>query len=265
MVKRWLTVCALLCALCAIGQAPYLNHRRTASRPQPTSGFSPDSISGLIRWYKADAITGYSDGKGLSNWVDSTSTFNTTEIAGVTAPTYRTGIFGSLAGVLFTNNCALNMGKPAVNTNKSFTIFMVYKRADMGSLDTIADWQNNTAGEEYRHKYSIRDDANNDIWIQNRALTTLFVSGDPSGTHQIMSQGSQSGGFAASKDQGTESTEVKNLMANDSSNASRLGYSQGDDQFFTGYVAEILFYNSVLGTTDKGNVGAYLKDKWGTP
>jgi len=230
-------------------------------------GFSPSDISGLIRWYKADAITGYSNGDGLSNWVDSTGTFTTdyTFFPFAAAPTYQTSIAGSLPGVLFTNSCGLGMGKPVVNTNKSFTFFIAYKKSDMGVTAAICDWQSDTATMTFRHLARVRDDANNDILVQPRPSATLFLSGDPSGTHQFMVQGSQTAGFAGSLDQGTEQTDVANLMANDSSAASTIGCNINLDSFFTGYIYEILFYDSVLSAGNKTSVGNYLKTKWGTP
>jgi hypothetical protein len=56
------------------------------------STFSPDSIPSLLRWYKADAITGLNDTDPVSTWPDSSGLALDATQTGADRPTYRTNI-----------------------------------------------------------------------------------------------------------------------------------------------------------------------------
>jgi hypothetical protein len=67
-----------------------------------TSPIIPSSLSNLVRWYKADAIVGLSDGDAVVSWTDSSSSaVNGTQSNASKKPIYKTGIVNSLPVVRF--------------------------------------------------------------------------------------------------------------------------------------------------------------------
>ena len=62
--------------------------------------FDPSSLSDLVAWWKADALS-LSDGASVASWVDSSGDSNPL-IGGATEPIFHIDEDGSLPGVLFT-------------------------------------------------------------------------------------------------------------------------------------------------------------------
>src|SRR5215217_4469118 len=100
---------------------------------------SPDAVSGLQLWLKADAITGLSDTNAVSQWDDSSGQANhATQPSGLVQPIYRTNIVNSLPVVRFDgvgSRLALGTTTFKALTNNA-TGFSVFCYAD---LTTVAN------------------------------------------------------------------------------------------------------------------------------
>lgn len=81
---------------------PQQHIRRYSAGLNITSAFVPTDVSGLVVWYKADAITGLNDADPVANWVDSSG--NGRDAGQSTAglrPVYKTAIINSLPVVRY--------------------------------------------------------------------------------------------------------------------------------------------------------------------
>lgn len=58
--------------------------------PSPPSGLAPDEVTGLVRWFKAESITGAQDDP-QTQWNDTTANGHAISDSGMSAPTVNTG------------------------------------------------------------------------------------------------------------------------------------------------------------------------------
>ena len=61
-------------------------------------------LSGLVGWYKADAIVGLTDGQYVTTWTDSSSAGHDMALLGGTGPVYNTNVINGLPVVTFTGD-----------------------------------------------------------------------------------------------------------------------------------------------------------------
>ena len=74
----------------------------TTSFTAPTSPFTPQQLPDLLAWYKADAITGLTNGAAVASWTDSSGFGrHVTQATSGNQPTYQTGVLNSLPVVRF--------------------------------------------------------------------------------------------------------------------------------------------------------------------
>ena len=97
------------------------------------STFSPSDVSGMIVWFKADAITGKVDNDTITQWDDSSGNAyhaNTTNGTGGSAPNYKTNIINGLPVVRFTSDKLETPSITELSTN--MTAFIVFKGSTGG-------------------------------------------------------------------------------------------------------------------------------------
>jgi hypothetical protein len=97
-------------------------------RLAPQSVLDPNEITGLARWFKADAITGKNDGDSVSQWDDSSGNAgHATQGTGANQPTYQTNELNGLPVLRFdgTNDF---LGLSAISSSAQ-TVFVVAKQA----------------------------------------------------------------------------------------------------------------------------------------
>lgn len=92
--------------------------------------YTPPSTN-LALWLKADQITGLTNGQGVAEWDDqSTSALNFFQATGALQPTYQTNVQNGLPSVRFNNGAACSMqavSGTTVSSGESFSAFMVTK------------------------------------------------------------------------------------------------------------------------------------------
>lgn len=107
--------------------------RRPALRLPHASAFTPASIAGLVRWYKADAITGKSDGAAISQWDDySGNGAHATQPTGTNQPLYIASAGGGKPAVEFDgSNDRLIV--PTTGALADWTVVVVSQQNAMGA------------------------------------------------------------------------------------------------------------------------------------
>lgn len=217
--------------------------------------FDPSTIAGLKLWVKADAGTSTTtDGVAVSQWNDqSSSAWHLTQGTGANQPLYKTAIQNSLPGILFdgSNDSMVNT---SVSVAQPDTIFIVCKNTESGGvLRALFD-----GATTRQHIYRQTDDAMH-VYASNDNTTT-FTFGTTN-AHQIslVLNGASSGLWVDAAAFAVGNPGANSLVS------FLLGTNSVASSWWKGYVFEFLIYNSSLSTTDRQNVEAYLKTRWGTP
>lgn len=133
-----------------------------------TTGWTPANESGLLAWFKADAITGLNNGDPVSTWTDSSGNSRHATQTGTARPTYQTNQINGNPWVLFSN------------ASSQFLEFGTDSLAAKGSARTVV-WVGYTSFgvNTFRSLISLKDGAaagNNLV---------VFMSGTPPATNFV--------------------------------------------------------------------------------
>lgn len=225
--------------------------------------FSPASIAGLAAWLKADAGTSTTtDGAAISQWNDqSGNARHAVQAVGGSQPQYKAAILNGLPVVRFGGAAFLDL--PAFVLPSAYTIFAVALSSGGVLPESIFDADFNSAPRMFQFRF-------NTGVIEHIAFNTALSAFTDSQAAVI----SAAHLLVGRVDPTTVQTWVDNTSdgstaltgtANSASAAIRIGGHPVGGQLMTGDIAEILYYDSALSTTDRQSVQTYLKAKWGTP
>jgi hypothetical protein len=220
-----------------------------------TSLFNPATIAGLKLWLKADTLA-LADTAPVSTWSDQSGNGNDATQSGSGRPLLSTTSF-AINGhqVVF-----FNLGSPNQTMNLTssisggtWTVLVVMKPFGSGypmySISSVSGGQGCPLGPYI-------DGANNvnmgrqDIVISDGAIT--------SGTAHVFTASS-----VAATSQSLYIDGVSQSGTAGSTSGTTTGFDILGDRGSIGGIAELLVYDSVLGSTDRGNVETYLKTKYG--
>jgi hypothetical protein len=217
--------------------------------------FNPLSISGCTLWLKGDAgvyhdsgVTLATNGQSVQQWNDQSGSGHHATNTG-TPPTYATGLSPSLLPCLnFANSGAMTAG---FTVAAPYTIFVVYRVVDVTGNHRAVQGSNN--------------------WLigPRGGFHQHFAGGFVTGTGPAVSVGSFIRAYATNSGtashivfDGTDFTSSTapvtapgTLDLGATGAAPSEGLANGGSP---GHIAEVLVYNSALGSTDAGNVDGYL-------
>jgi hypothetical protein len=209
---------------------------------------NPTTIAGLQLWLKADSLA-LSDGTAISTWSDSSSNANNATAAGAARPTFKTAIVN---------------GKPIVRTNVGVPTLM-------GLTSTIggaAPWtffvvMKAAASTEL---YSLFASGGQPVAMRETG-TGFLLCEDAGGTSEVAN--SWTGAFHVFTSQSVAaaypSIWVDGVLQVTTPVAGAAAPAFGQVAYGTGDIAEMLFYNLDLSTTDRQSLESYLKSKYATP
>jgi predicted alpha-1,6-mannanase (GH76 family) len=225
---------------------------------------------GLSAWYKADALTGLTNGAPVKLWPDLTPNgFNALQLAVSNQPTYVTGALNGQPVVRFngTKNSYLWLFRPVQD---DFTIILVVKAsAGVGTGTDFWSGAGLLSGEMSGtvNDFGVSLNASGQILAGTGNPDTTIRSGTgyANGTAHVVSfrrlksTGSLilyiDGNLVASGTGGTQSLTAPNFLA--------LGSHGTLNNFLTGDIAEVQIYNSALSPTDRAAQETALKCKYG--
>jgi hypothetical protein len=233
----------------------------------------PASLPGLQLWLKADAITGLSDGAGVSSWVDSSGLGrNAVQVTGADQPLYKVNQLHGLPGVVSSGSPKyLSVSSLPLSTFTAFVVFqasangIIYeqssnsnKGANAGSaIYTTTAFSINAARGVNGANASAKDYVSN--WGSDNVAKRAAQSFD--GTHAGHTLTVNGGSVSlttystSNQDPGTSTvTDTLFLMAR-----------AGTSLFLPGTLYEIIFYSPVLSPAQQASIDRYLKNKWALP
>lgn len=218
----------------------------------------PDSITGLVSWLKADAITGLSDGNNVTTWQDSSAANNDAVSGEVNHPLYQTNVLNSLPIVDFINGTpspVMNVGAAnGLTLPNPFTVFYVGRlTGTQGNRRAITSTTENwllgpysSAWQWFSGGFATAGPAVViGTWIIHAVIQTAGT-----GTHYVWTIDTAAAPFSAARANPTQLA------------APRLsGGVIGEP--YQGEFAEVIFYNTNVSNTDRDALAQYLRVKWG--
>lgn len=239
---------AILVCLCCIAATPFIPHRRAAFR----AGFSPTDISGLVVWYKADAdvleaaADPCEDADPVAIWNDQSGNGYH---ANVYDSVYRANRNGAPAVEVQETGPLTNIFPTVVVTDAAVTCFMVIESTDTrGMLVT-----------EY-------DDFSTYVaaWRQSVSDSPHNNSGSPSyyTNNVVLSSPTQATLYDAFSVGATVVVTIEFNMSSYGNGFQFAGYKGVSSWPMSGYIREIILYNSTLSSGDRTSVYDYLAGRW---
>jgi hypothetical protein len=215
-----------------------------------SAGLSPDSISGLQVWLKADAITGKNNNDSITTWSDSSGNSRDVTAASGKEPIYNTGVLNGNPVVSFV---AANQDTLSNNYNVSTPYTAIY----------VARYNGATKARIYSSK-------NNNwllgFWSGRRQVFyadgTLDLGGQAGDTSWYLYTGAGTGSLSTAYENGTQWVSGSGGISGP--NGISLGsYGGGSSEFSDAQVAEFIIYNSVISSTNRQLIEGYLANKYG--
>lgn len=215
----------------------------------------PSDISGLVGWFKADAITGLSDGASVASWVDSSTTAgNATQATSADRPIYKTGIVNGLPVVRFQDTSdSLTVASPG--TYSATTIFAVVRFPNTTADSPIFRHTSN-GGIEWRCQ------SPGVLNLDRRGIANVFTGTTTLSTSSftiVTLSSSNAANTHAQYINGTVESTASGGNDPDSSGAYEFGRMNASGNFD---YAELIVYNSALSDTDRNAITSYLGSKY---
>lgn len=227
------------------------------------SGTTPNDVdvANLLLWYAADHEVAYANGQSVSTMTNLTGIGSNATAFG-TGPTYVTNILNSLPIYRFANNPCRTASSYSFT---DFTFYVVFK---------------NTSGEE-SYERLVDQDYQNGFWFgrQNNNANTfgggVREGSDPYGVFVNTATDGQWNIIANQRDNITHNVWNNGDFANRASNSvvstattsNVVGiggwYNNTTQQAQNIDIAEIVFYQSALDSTERNLIEGYLAHKWG--
>jgi len=215
----------------------------------------PGGVSGLARWFSADAITGLNDGDPVPSWRDAVSGYAASAIG--TVPTLQTNELNSLPIVRFGGAGYYRFTGPF--DEGEFSFFLVLK------ITSLVNAYSGILGQHWTAD-------SGGYFIKSSGKTALYLPAnvyDGTGSATL----NNTTFYVLSGIVGPTAVATQAALAADGSNASfspnqgthnvLLGNQPAAGRVFTGDIAEVLIYGRALSDADRDTIEAYLKNKYG--
>lgn len=214
------------------------------------AAFSPTDIPGLKVWVKADAITGLSDGDTVNTWSDSSGNSNDF-IRGAGTPMYKTNIVNGLPAVMITSALGGKMTTPNFGAAQPDTIFIVFQRTTDGSAMCLYDG----LGQFTQLLYNSSGSGSIAMFADNNLAGTTVATG-------VWAVFSSIFNGASSVTYSNGQSIITGDVGASNGGGMTIGETGGGSFNTDGVIAEILYYNSSLSTTNRQAVEDYLGTKY---
>jgi len=259
-----------------------------------TASWTPADLADLRAWYKADAITGLSDGDPVSTWSDSSGGGYDLTQTSTARPLYQTNTLNGLPVVEFDGSDDFIEASTAadwafLNTAGGAEVLAVWKAGTSADPEGInALFATNRGSVLNQGAYTFHDSRSalprddviasavrnsetggtgdnyylaptgDDFMPANTAalLNVTFDCSNSTADYKVRHR--LNGGTAVGGNTSTKTASTSNPL-----DPLRLGYLNGSVGFLNGYIAEVVICDALLSGTDREKVEGYLAHKWG--
>lgn len=239
---------------------------------------TPDQVSGLVAWYKADALS-LAAGADITSWTDSSTQANTPTGAAGTVPKYQTNQVNSLPAAVFNGTSQRLQAPSTINLGLTagLSLFVVCKLSAALASGQLANVLNkyegsgtNTGGYDFRLYNNGNRNEIDFVYTTNSGASGVFsVTQAVSTTGFALLEWRWDGvnvTFAYNGVQGGTAALGANAIGANSKllNVGAFGLNNGTDlgRWFPGSIAEIALYNTGIATTDAQAVRTGLSQKY---
>jgi hypothetical protein len=228
----------------------------------PVPVFGASAVAGILLWLDgADpSSTGVapSSGTSISTWSDKSGLgHNFVQATGGSQPTYSTMSNGRLG---------VNFGTSKIMTNTSISVPTTYSIFVIGYTTTNGRGRLLNGGTSDRLYFGTGDAVTqfstftgNGTSFNDTATNSPATSVASLCLMELTNSGTSTGLLPYVN--GTVLTAKNGTTV--SFTTLQIGSSVGSNQFWNGFIAEVLIYNSVLSTTNRQVIEGYLAQKWG--
>lgn len=230
------------------------------------SGFSPLSIPSCVQWLDAtDATTVVLSGSNVTRWRDKSGTgTDVSQAATSNVPVYQASLINSLPALNFQGNGGLQSGNFAKGSN--ITVFVAaMMKSTAGSWGTV--WGHFSVG---RHDDDIqlrrRETTSTMSWHTNNdnvSMLTTYTNDIPVVYSLTMRNGTEMFMQQTDSSLGTVTVTSTQSLTWQAGNAPIWVGRSDTNENINSYIGEIIYYQSVLPTTQRQAVESYLSRKWG--
>lgn len=233
------------------GVAAYLRRARTAGG----GGISdPTDVAGCKLWLDAGQIGGLVDDDPVGSWPDASGQGNDGSVqVGSFRPRWRTNVVNGLPVVRFNGTDTYTVTLPDFMSGfTAGTMFWVLKNSTSSNM-SMSHWGTN-ADQDY---YPFAGDSQ--VYLGDGSTARKSCGTPPFGldsAFHILTINSASGAWSVRLAGAAFFSTATNTVAFDASPEIGRNVWAGD-------IAEVVVYDSALGTTDRDNVEAYLASKYG--
>jgi hypothetical protein len=218
--------------------------------------FSPTDITGLYAWYDADQL-GLADNDPVSSWTDESG--GGRHMTGAATPLYKTGVQNGLPGVLFDGTDDTLTATVAADASR--TIFIVAKKLSSTTGGSVWSMSNTSArvftGSGSGWLYNAKDAA---VGGGQANIGTAAVADAVAGSVISLVLASATSLTVYGNGVDTVGAFDPHSIITTATGFRLSGI--GASQFFSGYVFEVIAYDTALSDTDREAVETYLLDKW---
>lgn len=237
----------------------------------------PSDLSGLVGWWKADAISGV-DGDPIGTWPDSSGgSHDLTQATGTQKPTLKTGIINSLPVARFDGGDIIVNSAFDLSATDKATVFAVLKATSAATAQVFLEHGVNTnttnpgfgfyiAGQTANNIQAAVGKAAGGIAARSTTVSPGTVFNILAAVYDRALTGAQQAtprlnGIAISvTDDATN--DVTGNFGNVSLN---VGARSGVAAPFTGDIAELIIYNRVLSDSELNQIGGYGSSRYALP
>ena len=228
------------------------------------AAFSPDQLASLRACFKADSLS-LSDGDPVGTWTDSSGNSKDATGSGTQRPTYKTSQLNGKPALQF-NGTSNGLATPTI-TLAPFTIYSVFKASADGFIyEQSADSNNNdglylytSTGCSMNYRMVDVDTRSNKnraaAWGSDGAWRVVTHRGNSThASHEMwINNANQSLTDCAHNFNQTVTDIVASLY---------IGTRAQTGVFLTGFIAEVILYQSYHGTDDMDSVTDYLNGRY---
>ncbi len=226
------------------------------------AGLYAKNVSGLKAWFKADAITGLSDGAAVSTWDDSSaSNYDLTQGGGINQPLYKTNIINGKPVVRFDGSNDYMQNTSISGFTSAASVLLMQKingNQNAGSYELGYNSGVNTGISNIpwggTHYSRVGGAGNGDItWAYTIPYTNLIS--------QVYNGGSTS--HKAWENGTLKNTTTVSASFSNSPNTLTVGALAPSSYWLQTDIAEYILFTSALTDSNRKGLEAYIQHKWG--